>query len=333
MSKPKLKLIPLPKGLPKLPKGAVYLGFNIPRLFDAFEGYSINPKFDNDWVNYLYVYGGEEAHYAAPANSAIAKKILGTVTPAKKATKTVTKSRKTVTKSAKAKKTVTKDAPSRTYRDALNELPEPYRSQAIENIENMREPGYLDRETSLGGRVILGHAFCWANAPQGHDYWEAVHEDRTPPCETPKYRYFKDDNGVRWRMPVNGSLGETMVPGKTIWESVLSALQDIEYDIEDGSNGTIETDEHGNPMNSPDESEPETQEEILPTDPYAVTIGGVLADPYRIARAYGITDPVIFQALKKLLRFGRKHKEAAADVREAITSLERWEAMNKEDES
>ena len=67
------------------------------------------------------------------------------------------------------------------------------------------------------------------------------------------------------------------------------------------------------------------------TDPYQVQIGGVKADPYRIARAYEITDPVIFQALKKLLRCGRKHKDAATDVREAITSLERWEAMNNED--
>lgn len=66
-------------------------------------------------------------------------------------------------------------------------------------------------------------------------------------------------------------------------------------------------------------------------DPYNVRIGGIKADPYRIARAYGITDPVIFQALKKLLRAGRKHKDLATDVREAITSLERWEAMNAED--
>ena len=69
------------------------------------------------------------------------------------------------------------------------------------------------------------------------------------------------------------------------------------------------------------------------SDPYAVVIGGVLCDPYRIARAYGIKDPVIFQALKKLLRLGRKHKDTAADVREAITSLERWESMNSEDQN
>ena len=71
---------------------------------------------------------------------------------------------------------------------------------------------------------------------------------------------------------------------------------------------------------------------IVSGDPYQVHIGGVRADPYRIARVYGINDPVIFQALKKLLRCGRKHKDQATDVREAITSLERWEAMNKEDQ-
>ncbi len=66
-------------------------------------------------------------------------------------------------------------------------------------------------------------------------------------------------------------------------------------------------------------------------DPYQIHIGGVKCDPYRIARAYSINDPVIFQALKKLLRCGRKHKDRATDVREAITSLERWEQMNQED--
>jgi len=66
-------------------------------------------------------------------------------------------------------------------------------------------------------------------------------------------------------------------------------------------------------------------------DPYQITIGGVKADPYRIAKAYGIDDPIIFQAIKKLLRCGRKHKSMAQDVREAITSLERWEEIEAED--
>jgi hypothetical protein len=66
-------------------------------------------------------------------------------------------------------------------------------------------------------------------------------------------------------------------------------------------------------------------------DPYQVTIGGVVADPYRIARAYGL-DATLGQALKKLLRCGRKHKDRATDVRECITTLERWEQMEAEDQ-
>lgn len=65
-------------------------------------------------------------------------------------------------------------------------------------------------------------------------------------------------------------------------------------------------------------------------DPYQIRIGGVIVDPYRIAREYDL-DPIIAQAVKKLLRCGRKHKTPAQDVREAITTLERWEAMNDED--
>lgn len=65
-------------------------------------------------------------------------------------------------------------------------------------------------------------------------------------------------------------------------------------------------------------------------DCYQIRIGGVIVDPYRIAREYDL-DPIIAQAVKKLLRCGRKHKTPAQDVREAITTLERWEAMNDED--
>ena len=68
------------------------------------------------------------------------------------------------------------------------------------------------------------------------------------------------------------------------------------------------------------------------SDPYGVRIGGIIADPYRICLAYGL-DPVISQAVKKLLRSGRKHKDTATDVREAITTLERWEAIRAEDQN
>ena len=37
---------------------------------------------------------------------------------------------------------------------------------------------------------------------------------------------------------------------------------------------------------------------------------------------------IIFQMLKKLLRFGRKHKDAAQDVVDTITSAIRWLEIN-----
>lgn len=59
------------------------------------------------------------------------------------------------------------------------------------------------------------------------------------------------------------------------------------------------------------------------TDPYTIKIGGVIADPYRIAISYGL-DSAIGEAAKKLLRCGRKHKDIKTDVQEAIKTLTRW---------
>lgn len=57
---------------------------------------------------------------------------------------------------------------------------------------------------------------------------------------------------------------------------------------------------------------------------YAREIKGVTVDFYDIARAFGVTDPAIQHALKKLLRYGCGEKSLAKDVDEAIYSLERW---------
>lgn len=56
-----------------------------------------------------------------------------------------------------------------------NELPEPYRSQAIEN-EN---PNYEDypingTATCQGEAVIRG--FSWGSSKQGSDYWDEFHD-------------------------------------------------------------------------------------------------------------------------------------------------------------
>ena len=64
-------------------------------------------------------------------------------------------------------------------------------------------------------------------------------------------------------------------------------------------------------------------------DPYKIKIGGVVADPYRIAIEYGL-DSILGQALKKILRCGRKHKSAEEDAREVITTMERWLEIQQE---
>jgi len=57
----------------------------------------------------------------------------------------------------------------KTIKEWLNELPEPYRSQAIENAENT-ESGCLDGvETSIFGALMGG--FVWLESKEGSDYW------------------------------------------------------------------------------------------------------------------------------------------------------------------
>ncbi len=64
---------------------------------------------------------------------------------------------------------------------------------------------------------------------------------------------------------------------------------------------------------------------------YTQTIGGQKADFYRICLAYGITDPCIAHALKKLLRAGRSHKSLMQDVQDTIDTLKRWQQIREED--
>lgn len=76
--------------------------------------------------------------------------------------------------------------------------------------------------------------------------------------------------------------------------------------------------------------EPTTQDKQR-HNKYARMIKGVQVDFYDVARAFGVTDPAIAHALKKLLRYGCGEKPLYKDVNEAIFSLERWkEAMKDE---
>jgi hypothetical protein len=55
-------------------------------------------------------------------------------------------------------------------------------------------------------------------------------------------------------------------------------------------------------------------------------------DVYRVLDLFGVTDPCIQHATKKLLvAGGRGHKDIGRDVQDVIDSLERWKAMRAEE--
>lgn len=57
----------------------------------------------------------------------------------------------------------------KTIKEWLSELPEPTRSQALENMNPLLEN---KREGCLWG--ALTGAFNWEDSPQGHSYWSAI---------------------------------------------------------------------------------------------------------------------------------------------------------------
>ncbi len=55
-------------------------------------------------------------------------------------------------------------------------------------------------------------------------------------------------------------------------------------------------------------------------------------DVYRVLLLWGVTDPCLQHAIKKLLCAGQRGaKSAEKDVREAVDSCLRWEEMRAED--
>ncbi len=55
-------------------------------------------------------------------------------------------------------------------------------------------------------------------------------------------------------------------------------------------------------------------------------------DIYRVLSMYGVTDPCLQHAAKKVLcAGGRGAKDQAKDVQEAIDTLQRWQEMQVED--
>lgn len=67
---------------------------------------------------------------------------------------------------------------------------------------------------------------------------------------------------------------------------------------------------------------------------YRFTYQGLKLDPARIGAIYGITHPMQFQALKKLLCTGnRGHKSLLQDIADIECCLQRWKEMLQEDET
>lgn len=59
--------------------------------------------------------------------------------------------------------------------DILNELPEPYRSQAFYNTSKQNYSGYLDKLLAYDLKELLKISFRWAKSPEGFDYWNDLY--------------------------------------------------------------------------------------------------------------------------------------------------------------
>lgn len=56
-------------------------------------------------------------------------------------------------------------------------------------------------------------------------------------------------------------------------------------------------------------------------------------DVYRVISIFGVSDPCIQHALKKLLCSGvRGYKDQSKDIQDVIDTLERWKGMREEDD-
>jgi hypothetical protein len=55
----------------------------------------------------------------------------------------------------------------KTIKKYLGKLPEPYRTQAIENSKDWSNKLEVESLSQA-----ISNAFIWNNTPQGHNYWE-----------------------------------------------------------------------------------------------------------------------------------------------------------------
>jgi hypothetical protein len=61
----------------------------------------------------------------------------------------------------------------KTIREHLNDLPEPYRTEALENAH--ATDGSLDVSKDISLKDALQSAFIWSMSPQDDKYWRDFH--------------------------------------------------------------------------------------------------------------------------------------------------------------
>jgi hypothetical protein len=59
----------------------------------------------------------------------------------------------------------------RLIEDWLGDLPEPYRTQALNNRANCLSQQYLNIKRARSGAEAINDAFDWAGTPEKHAYW------------------------------------------------------------------------------------------------------------------------------------------------------------------
>lgn len=164
-AQPKLRKIPLPAGYPALPKGSVFLG-EVPAQGVRFSGWQLSDR-TMAWVYAPNWLGGGGGSYAAPADSAIARMILGT--PAKAAKKQAkAKKPSAVRKSVPAESVPTNSM--KPLREWLEQLPDGYRERALRMAETEERLEYT-LNSLIDAIQFAGH---WEDSPEGHRFWNAV---------------------------------------------------------------------------------------------------------------------------------------------------------------
>lgn len=64
----------------------------------------------------------------------------------------------------------------KTYRELIEQLNEPERSQAIYNITKQGYVNIMDKHKFIEGTTFISSTFVWRNTEQGVKYWFNIHQ-------------------------------------------------------------------------------------------------------------------------------------------------------------